>query len=224
MLRFTRLLSLPILILLRVPFCSERITIVKPFLSAAVVCLFSSLLAAQSTTSFHSAAPGAFVVANANGTAINIDVNRGDTSTLLEVFATTPGPNSGSTMTIAFGSIPNNDFVNSGQERMSLNVDTSQVPGFQSTTCTISFTPSFSETCGQGPLGVIQINWISNHIKGFTFVEEQHQDLIGLTIDLHFNGDVISANASGSYLGSSFPATNDAGTRLNRDTTIIITH
>ena len=197
----------------------------KPLSLGAAVCLFSSLLAAQTTTTFHSTAEGAFALVNINNMAVEIEVDRGNTQTFLMVFATTPGPNGGFTVTSSFGMIPNDDFVTNGSslQRMALNVDTSQVPGFQSTTCTVSFTPSFTETCGQGPLGLIQINWIGNGITAFKTVEERQTTQGGLKVDVHINADQISANASGSYLGSSFPAAAVASTDNNHDTTITIT-
>jgi hypothetical protein len=197
----------------------------KPLFLGAAVCLFSSLLAAQNTTTFHSTAEGAFALVNINNMAAEIEVDRGNTQTFLMVIATTPDPNGGFTVTSSFGMIPNDDFVTNGSslQRMALNVDTSQVPGFQSTTCTISFTPSFTETCGQGPLGLIQINWIGNGITAFKRVEERQTTQGGLKVDLHINADQISANASGSYLGSSFPAAAVASTDNNHDTTITIT-
>lgn len=191
-------------------------------ISLAAVCLFSSLLAAQTTTSFHSKAEGAFALVNANNTSTEIQVNRGDTSTFLDVFAVTPGSNGGFTVTSGFGTIPNADFVTSGLQRMALNVDTSQVPGFQSVTCTVSFTPFFNETCQPGPVGLIQINWTGNRIQTFSVIEERHTTQGGLTVDLHINADQISANASGSYLGFSFPAADNAITDMNHDTTITI--
>lgn len=190
---------------------------------AAVVCLFFSLLPAQTTTSFHSNAEGAFVLVNTNNTAAEIEVDRGNTATFLSVFATTPGPNDGFTVTSEFGAIPNADFVTSGFQRMAVNVDTSQVPGFQSVTCTVSFTPFFSETCQAGPLGLIQVNWNSNGITAFSTVEERHTTQGGLTVDVHNNSDDHSANASGSYLGLSFSAETVASTNINKDTTITIT-
>lgn len=190
---------------------------------AAVVCLFSSLLAAQSTTSFHSSAEAAFALANVNGTFIEIEVNRGDTSAFLETFATTSNPDGSVTSTDQFGTIPNADFVNNGLQHMSLNVDTSQVPGFKSVTCTASFTPFFTETCGQGPLGIIQVNWINNRITTTSFLEEQHLTEGGLEVHKHIDSDATSANASGSYLGLSFPVADLANIQLNRDTTITIT-
>lgn len=195
----------------------------KPISFAAAVCLLSSLLAAQTTTSFHSKAEGAFALVNANNTAAEIQVNRGDSSTFLDVFATTPGSNGGFTVTSEFGTIPNSDFVTNGFQRMALNVDTSQVPGFQSVTCTVSFTPFFSETCQAGPLGLIQVNWNSNGIETFSVMEERQTTQGGLKVDLNINSTNHSANASGSYLGSSFPAAGAASTAINNDTTITIT-
>lgn len=194
----------------------------KPLLSAAVVCLFSSLLAAQSTTAFHSSAEGAFVFVNTNNTGVEIEVDRGNTSAFLMIFAVTPDSN-GFTVTSEFGAIPNADFVTNGFQHMALNVDTSQVPGFQSTTCTISFTPSFTETCVQGPLGVIQANWNSNRISTFSTQEERHTAQNGLTVDMSINSVNDSASASGSYLGLSFSGATVASTDINKDTTITIT-
>lgn len=191
-------------------------------ISLAAVCLFSSLLAAQTATSFHSKAEGAFVFVNANNTSTEIQVNRGDTATFLDVFATTPGENGGFTVTSGFGTIPNADFVTNGFQRMALNVDTSQISGFQSVTCTVSFTPFFNETCQPGPLGLIQINWIANGIETFNGLEERHTSQGGLTVDLHIDSTNHSANASGSYLGFSFPAAGAASTAINKDTTITI--
>ena len=194
----------------------------KLFSLAAAVCLFSSLLAAQNTTSFHSKLEGAFVLVNTNNTDVEIEVDRGDTASFLMVFATAPGPNGGFTVTSEFGTIPNADFVTNGFQHMALNVDTSQVPGFQSTICTVSFTPFFSETCQPGPLGVIQVNWNSNGISTFSTVEERHTTQGGLTVDVHIDSDDRSATASGSYLGLSFSAVTVASTDINKDTTITI--
>lgn len=190
---------------------------------AAAVCLFSSLLAAQTTTAFHSNADGAFALVRANNMTAEIDVNRGDSSTFLDIFATSPGSNGGFTVTTGFGTIPNADFVTDGFQRMALNVDTSQIAGFQSVTCTVSFTPFFSETCQPGPLGLIQVNWTANGIETFNIIEERHTTQGGLTVDLHINSSNHSANASGSYLGSSFPTAGAAATALNNDTTVTIT-
>lgn len=195
----------------------------RPLSSVAAVCLFSSLLAAQTTTSFHSAGGGAFAVTNVNGTAIQIDVNRGDTSALLLTFTSTQNPDGSVTTTTGSGTIPNADFFSSTLEHMSLNVDTSQVPGFQSTTCTSSFTPFFTETCGPGPLGVIQVNWVNNRIIIISGVQEQHRTFFGVTVDLHIDASADSANASGSFLGLSFSSANNAFVQTNRDTTITIT-
>jgi hypothetical protein len=190
---------------------------------AAALCLFSSLLAAQSTTSFHSKAEGASVSATVNGTAIDIQVSRGASSTNLLTLTLTQNPDGSFTSTEGFGAIPNADFVNGGLQHMSLNVDTSQVPGFRSVSCTVSFTPFFTETCGQGPLGLIQVNWVNNRITTSSVLEEEHLTSGGLTVDTHTDADTSSANASGSYLGLSFPVADNASVRMNRNTTITIT-
>lgn len=196
----------------------------KPLLSVAAVCLLSTLLAAQKTTSFHSTEESAFALGNANGTQVQVDVFRGDTSAFLFTFTLTLNADGSFAATDGFGTIPTADFTNGGLEQMSLNVDTSQVPGFQSTSCTFSFTPFFSESCTQGPLGVIQVHWTNTRIISESLLFEDHQTVGGsLTVDSHVDSTQTSAQASGSYLGLSFVTMGQAFMDLNRDTTITIT-
>ncbi len=196
----------------------------KPLLSLAAICLFAPALIAQSTTSFHSNAEGALLRTIVQGTEISIDVLRGDSGVSLVAFAFTQNPDGSSTEISAFGIIPNADFVTGGVEHMSLNVDTSQVPGFRSTSCTFSFVPFFTESCSQGPLGLIQVNWRNNKITSSSNVLERRQTLGGsVTIDRHENFDENSADANGSFLGLAFPMADEASVRLNRETTITIT-
>lgn len=189
---------------------------------AAAVYLFSSLLVAQTTTSFHSSAEGASVLANVNGTAIQIEVDRGATAANLMTFTSTQNSDGSITTTAGSGSIPNDDFVSGGLEHMSLNVDTSKVPGFSSVICTVS--SAFPNgTCEQGPRGVIQVNWVTNRISTTTFQEEQHVTGLTLKVDSHIDLSGSSANASGTYLGLSFPSADNASINMNRNTTINIT-
>jgi hypothetical protein len=190
----------------------------------AAMCLFSTVLVAQTTTSFHSTAEGAFLRTSVNGTEISIDVLRGSTESSLMAFAVTSNSDGSTTEVSALGAIPNADFVNGGVEHMSLNVDTSQVPGFRSTSCTFSFTPFFTSSCSQGPTGLIQVNWTNNRINSTSVLRERHLTIGGsVTIDFHENFDENSANANGTFLGLVFSASDDASIRLNRETTITIT-
>src|SRR5437016_5995762 len=99
----------------------------------AAMCLFSTVLVAQTTTSFHSTAEGAFLLTSINDTEILIDVPRGSTESSLMAFDVTSKSDGSTTEVSAIGAIPNAEFVNDGVEHMSLNVDTRQVPGFRST-------------------------------------------------------------------------------------------
>lgn len=191
----------------------------------AAVCLFTSLLAAQTTvTSFHSTAESAAVTATVNGAQISVSVFRGDSSAFIDFFSDAENPDGSITETFGLGTIPGADFTNNGMEHMSLNVDTSQVPGFSSTTCTFTFTPFFNSSCSQGPLGVFQVDWTNNRITSSTLLSEDHETRGGSeTVDSHVDSDQSSADASGSFLGLSFSAADNGVVSLNRDTTITIT-
>ena len=194
----------------------------KTLSSFVAACLFSSLLAAQTTRSFHSSAEGASVSATVNGISIGIEVDRGASSTNLLTLTLIQNPDGSFTSTEGFGTIPNADFVNEGLEHLSLTVDTSKIPGFESVACTVSFTPFLTETCGQGPLGLIQVNWVNDRIIKSNLLEERHFTQGGSRIDTHTDADINSANASGSYLGLSFPAADFGFVSMNRNTTITI--
>jgi hypothetical protein len=198
----------------------------KPLSLFAAVCLFSSLLAGQTTvTSFHSTAESAGLNITVNKTGITLSIFRGDTGAFLFYFASTQNSDGSVTQTVANGEIPGEDFTTGGMEHMTLNVDTSQVAGFQSTSCTVTFAPSFSSSCSPGPLGVIQINWTNNRIFSTSTVLENHETPLSgpIKIDTHVDADQSSADASGSFLGLSFTAPNQGSIDLNRSTTITIT-
>jgi hypothetical protein len=190
----------------------------------AAVCLFSSLLPAQTTTSFHSEAEAASVLTRVNNAQIMIDLDRQTTSTLLDYFASTQNVDGSVTQTFGIGSIPNDDFLAAGTQHMSLNVDTSQVAGFRTTQCTFSFTPFFTSTCSQGTLGVIQVKWVNNGITTSSVLSEDHRTIGGsVTIDSHVNANESSADVSGSFLGQSFSSSVFATVGINKDTTITVT-
>src|SRR5438093_1503206 len=114
----------------------------RPLSLIAAVCLLSSLLAAQTTTRFRVTAESAAVRASVNGTEISVDVARGNALgapvTFLDIFTSTSNADGSFTFSIGIGTIPNEDFFTANVEQMSVNVDTSQVPGFESTICTFS--------------------------------------------------------------------------------------
>jgi len=194
----------------------------------ATMCLFSSLLAAQTTTTFRVTAESATALATVNGTRISIEVGRGNALgapvSFLDIFTSTSNPDGSITFSIGIGTIPNEDFFTANLEQMSVNVDTSQVPGFQSTICTFSFTPFFQSTCSAGPLGVVQVNWKNNRITSRRLFVEAHETFGGsVTENAHEDQDQSSADADGSVLGFSFSAADRAFVIMNHDTTITVT-
>lgn len=198
----------------------------KPLSLLAAVFLFSSLLAAQTTvTSFHSTAESAGFNATVNGTGITLDIFRGDTGAFLFYFVSTQNSDGSVTQVVGSGEIPNEDFSRTGMERMSLNVDLSQVAGFQSTSCVLTFAPFFTSSCSPGPLGKIQIDWTSNRIFSTSTLLEEHETPASgpIKIDTHVDADQSSADLSGSFFGLSFTAPNQGSIDLNRSTTITIT-
>lgn len=169
----------------------------------------------------HSSGAFANTFTFANGSDVFLNVTRADTnnvkSTFLnfDVFSFT---SDGFTDTFASGQIPDDSFKGDNTKHMSLNVDTSQVASFQTSTCTFSFV-TFTFTCQPGPFGVIQLDFqqdgdftartISDStFTFFQFSERTHQD-----------SDSASAGVNGSVLGLAVNSGfGNIGT--NRDTSI----
>jgi hypothetical protein len=104
---------------------------------------------------------------------------------------------------------------------ISLTVDTSQVPGFFSTTRTFVFFPSFSETCTGGPFGVIDLQW--KQIGNFSThsVSTVQQNFGVVTLQSHGESDTALALVNGSILGS--PMANAVGNSgVNHNTTLTL--
>jgi hypothetical protein len=192
------------------------------------VCCFSSLLAAQTTTSFHATAESAVASANVNGTGLSVDVGRGDflgtPVTFMFMFSFTQNADGSFTEIFGSGTIPDQSFTNAGMEQMDLNVDTSTTPNFHATQCTFRFTPFFSSTCTAAPTGVIQVHWNNNKITTKRLLIESRRTFPNaVSIRSHQDLDQSSADASGSFLGLSFPNAFQAEVQMNRDTQITIT-
>lgn len=197
-----------------------------PFL--IVVCFFSSLLFAQTTTSFHGTAESATVTTNVNGTSLNLEVGRGDflghPVTFLSLFLVTHNADGSFTQVFGFDTIPGQAFTNAGIEQMDVNLDTSQVPNFQLTQCTVTFTPFFQSSCSAAPSGIIRVHWSNNKVNSQSILTNEHGSFAGVSMHSHRDLDESSADASGSVLGLSLPGTNLAFVQMNRDTQITITH
>ena len=180
------------------------------------VCFFSSLLFAQRTTSFHGTAEGARAFATINASKISVIVARGflasNPATFMEIVSFTRNSDGSVVFVFGFGTVPDQAYTNSGMEQMDLNVDTSQISTFQSTQCTVTFTP------------FIQVHWTNNKITTQRVLVDRRRTFPNsVTIREHQDMDQSSADASGSFLGLSFSSASQAQVQLNRDTFITIT-
>jgi len=191
------------------------------------VCFFSSLLPAQTTTSFHATGEGAIASANVNGASFTLDVSRGDfsgqPSTLLFLFLSTSNADGSFTQIFGSGAVPDQAFTNAGMEQMDLNLDTSQAPGLQLTQCNFTFTPFFQSTCSAASNGILQVHWNNNKIDSNQVMTDIRQSFAGsLSVHSHEDLDESSADASGSVLGITFASRGTV--QMNRDSQITITH
>ena len=191
--------------------------------------LTALLLAAPHTahaqTSFHASGEFAETFANANGTFFNVFAARGcdanpctTNNTILVFFANIPTAN-GVVFVLGSGVIPDSALDATSPDHASLNVDTSQVSGFNTTACT--FVPGSGFVCQPGgPTGVIQAEWKRTRAGFLTNLEEDHTSLGPFVIDMHKDQDFFRAAATGSFFGSSFSDSTRSQIGTNKDTTI----
>jgi len=171
----------------------------------AILLFSSAALASGQTVSIQGAGDSAATTAFANGAVIHLSVNNGtDASgnpiTLLSYTVDTTNPDGSTTENSGFGLIPNSAFT-SQVNKMNLAVDTSQVAGFFSETCTFS---SSGVTCSSSQMGLIQAAWTDNHL--FSETDTLHEVETGANITTHLDDRGVneSANAQGSVLGFAF--------------------
>src|SRR5579864_8490757 len=130
---------------------------------------FTLCLAANAQTqTFHSR--GAYAQSNFPNASLFIgsgDVGLGG-QPFLDYSTFTQHPDGSYDYGFGFGTVPTSVFDGHNTQHMSLNVDTSQVAGFQAQTCHVVFQPSYSTTCTAGPYGVITLNWQNNGYSSST--------------------------------------------------------
>lgn len=176
------------------------------------------------TTAFHASGEFAQTFTNLNGGFVNIFAARGCTTnpcisnyTFVIFHAFLPSPN-GVVFIEGDGIIPDSAFEASSPEHATLNVDTSQVSGFNSIACT--GTPSTGFTCQPGPAGVLQVEWQRTHEGSSTNMEEDLVTQGPFVTHTHFDQDFFTASASGSFFGTSFSDGTRAEIGTNKDTNI----
>jgi hypothetical protein len=130
-------------------------------------------------------------------------------------------PDGSYTYSFGYGNIPNSAFTGNNAQHMSLNVDTSQVPGFQTQTCTVSYVPTYSYTCTDGPFGVIQLDWQNNGYSSSATKQALTWTNGPMTHSSSSDSTYVSANASGTFLGAAVTDyASTMGTDKNRYITI----
>lgn len=174
----------------------------------AVFVLFSSLgMMAQSNihTVLHQDGLFGGVSAVSGDTSLFLQISHGTdfftgqptTFLLYDTFVQSPN---GFTDTFAIGTIPNDSIKGNDPAHVVLDVDTSQLTTISTTFCTFTF-PDFTQTCGQGALGVIHLEWRQNQTFTLHTVGEQQQVFVQGRLNFHEVSDSASAAITGSFLG-----------------------
>ena len=142
--------------------------------------------------------------------------------TFLDYASFSENPDGSFSFTDGHGIIPNAAFTANTVQHFFLNIDTSQVSGFQATTCTVSFSPTFNETCVDAPRGVIQIDWQANGGSSTHDIRHFTSRSGPFTRKFDIDGDEVSADATGTFLGGTFTDLGRASIGKARDLTVTI--
>lgn len=171
-------------------------------LSVALFLAFALSLAASAQTAvLHS--KGAY--AQTSSSSLYLLVINGNSFTgppAIDYSTFTANPDGSYTYGYGYGNIPRAAFVANNLQRVSLNLDTSQVAGFQAMTCTVVYQPVYSQTCSPGPFGVIQITWQQNGQSSTK--TNSNSNIVNGPFKTHIVRDETdsSANSSGTFLGT----------------------
>lgn len=189
-----------------------------------VLLLAAAGTATAQTTTFHASGEFAETFTNLNGGIVNIFAARGcitnpciTTQTIL-VFHSFALTANGSVFIEGDGVIPDSAFDASSPEHATLNIDTSQISGFNSIAC--SFVPGRGFTCQPGPAGVIQVQWQRTRTGSSTRMEEDLITQGPFVTHAHFDQDFFTASASGSFFGTDFSDGTRSEIGTNKDTNI----
>ena len=133
----------------------------------------------------------------------------------------TLNPDGSFTYSYGIGNIPSSTFTANNVQQMSLNVDTSQLTGFQAQTCVTVFQPTYSSTCSDGPYGVIQLSWQNNDYSSSTTKEKLTVVNGPVTRSIDSDSTYTSANGGGTFFGVQVQDNNSRiGTDRSRDMTL----
>lgn len=199
----------------------------KSMILAAALLASSLSMMAQNSAPVVVRANGPFAQAFAiiEGTSVSLNVSRGtNTSGQLNTFLffdIVQPTADGFIDTFVSGEIPNNSFHGDDPAHMVLDVDTSQLANFTSTTCTVSFTTS-TQTCGPSTTGgLIHLEWRQANLFATHTSTDMQQTFLQTRINSHQVTDAAFTTLTGSFLGQDVTdASGLAGT--NHDSTIQI--
>jgi hypothetical protein len=199
------------------------------FWIVATMTLFCSLAFGQANPGPNVVhANGLFAFANTfeNGTSTFLTVTRGTdasgeptTFLFLSMFTLTPD---GFITTFSNGFVPNDMLRGDNPAHIQLMVDTSQIPGFFSTTCTFVFFPNFTQSCTNGPLGVIDLEWKQDGSFSTHSVSTTQVTFPLFTMQSHGESDTASGTVNGSILGS-LVVNVSANSGVNHNVTLTLT-
>lgn len=181
--------------------------------------------AAQATT-FHGNDATAQTHFQIPGGEVDIFVFRGPdgaggTNTFLDFGRFVENPDGSGSSTFGFGVIPESAFDAHTLQHVTLNVDVSQISGFRVTTCTFTTT---TFTCANGgSVGPIQVDWQPNGISSSRTIEHSTFTSGPFTRKLDTDEDRDSADATGTYFGTSFTDPGRASVGKARLSTLTIT-
>jgi hypothetical protein len=178
----------------------------------AVALLFliqQSTAQAQSTSTYNASGAYAESFFTANNSSVTLFAARGcpalpcsgSNGTIIVWFAFNTNPDGTHSFTEGDGVIPDSAFQVSGLKHMSLNVDTSQVAGFKTMTCT--FVPG-GWTCSNGPFGVMQADWEATEQSSSTNKEDTTTTIGPFTTKTKDDQAHTSGGATGTFLGTAF--------------------
>lgn len=200
----------------------RRITALGSLQVAAIAfllgCMFSASASAQTTNTpvatFHKNGTSGSAFGFNGPTEISLQVNRGQNSgggpSTFLTFSVFTFTAQSFTETFGFGEIPNTALKGDSTAHLTLALDTSQISGFQVSTCTFSFI-TFTFTCQSGPFGPIQVDWqTTNQFSGKITSTQQFEFFQFMMIE-NQNSSFSFALSQISYLGTSLSGGGSVG-------------
>ncbi len=199
----------------------------KSMILAAAVLLTSISMMAQNNGPQVLHFNGTFATGFAviEGTSVALNVSRGKSASgqlnTFLFFDIVQSTADGIIDTFASGEIPNTAFHGNDPVHMVLDVDTSQLTDFISSTCTFSFT-TFIQTCGPGTAGgLIHLEWHQANVDTTHSSTDMQRTFLQVRVNSHEVLDSAATTLTGSFLGQDVTdGSGEAGTQHDSVITI----